>query len=88
MRREKLTYRAFCVAQSGSEITVPLLLKEPPSPPNIVMVFSGQGAQWAGMAKDLIQLDTKFRQDIEAMDDILGKLANSPNWTIESKSSQ
>ena len=47
------------------------------------MVFSGQGAQWAGMGADLIQRDSAWRDDIRSMDKVLGSLIQPPEWTIE-----
>lgn len=46
------------------------------------MIFSGQGAQWAGMGKEMIQGDPEFRADIETMDSILRGLKCPPSWTI------
>jgi len=51
------------------------------------MIFSGQGAQWPGMGKELIATDPEFRKDIFAMDRILQGLKYPPDWTIESKES-
>jgi acyl transferase domain-containing protein len=49
------------------------------------MIFSGQGAQWPEMGKDLIQIDPRFREDIRAMDDILQSLNYPPDWKIDGK---
>jgi acyl transferase domain-containing protein len=46
------------------------------------MIFSGQGAQWPGMGKELIENDDFFRKDISAMDAVLQRLEHPPNWTI------
>ncbi|KAH8688610.1 hypothetical protein BGW36DRAFT_421267 [Talaromyces proteolyticus] len=54
------------------------------SPPRILAIFTGQGAQWAGMAKDLI-LSSEFVKDrIESFEQILASLPDGdrPNWSI------
>lgn len=48
----------------------------------VTMVFSGQGAQWAGMGRELILSDKRFREDIEVMDSILQSLNDPPTWSI------
>jgi len=45
-------------------------------------VFSGQGAQWPEMGKDLFDQDRGFRDDIEEMDRVLQSLRHPPTWTI------
>ena len=82
-RREHLTYRAFSVVEDGIKASVSSFEKVPGNAPPIVMVFSGQGAQWPEMGKELIQTDVEFRKDILEMDDALRKLKNAPDWTIE-----
>lgn len=59
-------------------------------------VFTGQGAQWAEMGKQLLETNLTFRTTIRNVDQILQSLPKSqaPNWTVEqtlldpSKSSQ
>ncbi|KAK3687394.1 KR domain-containing protein [Podospora appendiculata] len=83
-RREHLPYRAYLIAGSDAIATeAPALVKAPASAAPITMVFSGQGAQWPEMGKDLIQNDAEFRKDIQAMDAILQSLKHPPTWFIE-----
>lgn len=49
----------------------------------INFVFTGQGAQWAGMGKELLQDFVDFHADIKAMDSALAQLPDGPPWTIE-----
>jgi acyl transferase domain-containing protein len=82
MRREKLPHRAFAIMQNGGFTETSSLLKAPPNPSKIYMIFSGQGAQWPGMGKELIESDPLFRRDIEMMDDVLQRLIHPPSWAI------
>jgi malonyl CoA-acyl carrier protein transacylase len=49
----------------------------------VVMVFSGQGAQWAGMGKELTQLGASVMEDVKRMDSALKKVKRPPSWTIK-----
>lgn len=44
-------------------------------PPRIAFVFSGQGSQWAGMGKSLLEHNAIFRAKIEEIDAIVAKYA-------------
>lgn len=74
--------------RGGKVIEASGTVKSPPGPSDrqVAMIFSGQGAQWAGMGKELLQNNTGFRQDVEAMDRILQNLKHPPSWTIMCKS--
>ncbi|MFI5776847.1 SDR family NAD(P)-dependent oxidoreductase [Nocardia sp. NPDC051570] len=50
-----------------------------PSTPKVAFVFSGQGPQWWGMARELLDESTVFRQTIERVDAELGEYAE---WTL------
>ena len=84
-RRERLPHRTFFVMRDGSITEASPFTKVSGSVPPITMVFSGQGAQWPEMGRDLIEKDPDFRRDIVAMDDILKGLKHPPEWSIESK---
>ncbi|KAB8228276.1 polyketide synthase fgnA [Aspergillus alliaceus] len=81
VHRERLPQRAFAIWHNG-EIETSGFAKAPMSPPAITMIFSGQGAQWAGMGKQLIQTSASFRDDLAAMDSILQSLRKPPCWSI------
>jgi acyl transferase domain-containing protein len=84
-RREHLLHRAFSVVGAQPVTNTSSYTKLPANVPRIVMIFSGQGAQWPGMGKDLIQNDPGFQEDIRAMDDILQSLNYPPHWKVEGK---
>lgn len=86
-RREHHMYRYFCtVGNDGTMGKAATMTKVPSTTPDLVMVFSGQGAQWPTMAKDLILTSVDFRRDFGAMDSILQSLRHPPAWKIEGKS--
>ena len=82
-RREHLPFRAFFITGDAPSTT---LAKVPANVAPITMIFSGQGAQWPEMAKELISTEPNFRKDILTMDAILQSLKHPPTWLIESKS--
>jgi acyl transferase domain-containing protein/SAM-dependent methyltransferase len=82
-RREHLPHRSFKVvgindapASQGRKI--------PGQPVSLVMVFTGQGAQWPRMGRELLlRDDLVFQKTIRAMDEYLADLSVPPQWTIE-----
>lgn len=81
--REQMPYRSFAVAGTGLRTTVPSTNELYAGSPSVVMVSSGQGAQWPEMGVDLLESDVGYRDDIKAMDRILQTLIHPPDWTIE-----
>lgn len=51
------------------------------SKPRLGFVFTGQGAQWFAMGKQLIEQCPLFRQTIEMFDDALQSLPEKPEWS-------
>ncbi|KAF3063606.1 Lovastatin diketide synthase LovF [Daldinia childiae] len=85
-RREILPHRAFMIIDSnGTIVEKSTPAKAPVSNPDIVMVFSGQGAQWPEMGKELFLTDEGFRTDIMEMDRLLQSLIYTPPWSIEAE---
>ena len=86
-RREHHVYRTFCtVGNHGVMGKAATIAKIPSTTPDLVMVFSGQGAQWPTMGKELILTNLEFRRDIGAIDSILQSLQHPPAWNIEGQS--
>lgn len=48
-----------------------------------VYIFTGQGAQWNGMARSLVHESPSFCEDIREMDETLQTLPNPPSWRME-----
>lgn len=49
----------------------------------VVFVFTGQGAQWPRMGRELFAAFPVYRQAIQELDSHLAQLENHPTWTIE-----
>jgi acyl transferase domain-containing protein len=84
MGRDRLQHRAYAVAENG-QFTVISPAAKSASSPLVNVVFSGQGAQWPGMGKELIETDPAFRECIGTMDTVLQALKHPPSWTIMGK---
>ncbi|GAQ45906.1 polyketide synthase [Aspergillus niger] len=83
-RREHLSHRAFAVAAQNGSVTPSAPLKAKKLP-NIVMVFTGQGAQWPQMGRCLLLNPSYpvFRKTIRLLDAHLRTLEHAPDWSIE-----
>jgi acyl transferase domain-containing protein len=82
LRREKLPHRAFAIIQDGEILETSSPIKAPATAPSIAMIFSGQGAQWPGMGRELILSRPSFHQDIVCMDKVLQGLKRPPTWSL------
>jgi len=51
--------------------------------PKIGFVFTGQGAQWAGMGVEAFHAFPSFRETIQNLDRVLQRLDPAPQWTLE-----
>jgi pseurotin A synthetase (hybrid polyketide synthase/nonribosomal peptide synthetase) len=51
--------------------------------PKILGVFTGQGAQWAGMGQGLMEKSALFRQVIEVMEEAMAQLPDGPEWSLK-----
>ncbi|KAF4778870.1 beta-ketoacyl synthase domain-containing protein [Colletotrichum scovillei] len=80
--REIHPYRAFCVTNGSSPFQVSSVVKATTAPPDVVWVFTGQGAQWAQMGKELLEQEGLFKDRIDVMDGVLAGLPDPPPWTL------
>ncbi|TID07622.1 Compactin diketide synthase mokB [Colletotrichum higginsianum] len=82
-RREAHTHRAFCVTDGNVPLKMSPVTKPRSAPPELVWVFTGQGAQWAQMGKELVEQEPLFQQRIDALDEVLAGLSEPPPWTLK-----
>ncbi|PWY84422.1 polyketide synthase [Aspergillus eucalypticola CBS 122712] len=83
-RREHLQHRSFLIAGPDRVVTPSPGRKVPTSAPSLAMVFTGQGAQWARMGRDLLlRSDFSFQNTIRALDKYLKAAPNGPEWRLE-----
>ncbi|KAJ0427166.1 hypothetical protein BJY00DRAFT_307147 [Aspergillus carlsbadensis] len=84
LRREILSHRAFCVTDGEDSWTPSRTRRVPPgkAAPTLVFVFTGQGAQWPRMGRDLIKTVPRFKEGIEELDRVLNTLPDPPGWKL------
>jgi acyl transferase domain-containing protein len=87
LRREQLPHRAFAIVHDGKILETSAQAKASVCSPTITMVFSGQGAQWPRMGRELLLTSPLFRRDIVSMDEILHGLRIPPKWSLIGRSS-
>lgn len=82
-RRQHLSCKSFIVATRDKSTTVgPPSSWEAGRAPSLVMVFTGQGAQWPLMGRELLRSNHIFRQSIQTLDKHLQGLEIPVPWTI------
>ncbi|KAM5372640.1 hypothetical protein ACJZ2D_007414 [Fusarium nematophilum] len=82
IHREHLPHRAYAILDGTSFTETSGRGKTPSNTLPLVVVFSGQGAQWPEMAKELIESDPGIRLDLLNMDAVLQRLSFPPTWNI------
>lgn len=84
-RREHLSHRTFAIASKGSIGTTSPTTKSA-KPPAVITVFTGQGAQWPQMGRDLMDCNQTFLNSIRRLDKYLQRLyEHAPEWKIEAE---
>lgn len=82
-RREHLSHRAFAIIDQGIMGTISTTTKSRRAPA-LVMVFTGQGAQWSQMGLELLDSDSVFLDTIRRLDEYLQTVfGHDSRWTLE-----
>ncbi|GLA46024.1 putative PKS/NRPS-like protein biosynthetic cluster [Aspergillus niger] len=87
-RREHLSHRAFTVAQQNGPISSSNFQSAVDVTPELVWVFTGQGAQWAGMGRDLIRAFPIASDCIRQLKKTLQQLPDGPSWLLQEELSK
>ena len=84
-RREHLPYRAFAIASKDS-IGIASPTTRSAKRPAVIIVFTGRGAQWPRMGRDIIDSNPTFLNSIRRLDKYLqGMYEHAPEWKIEAE---
>ncbi|KAF3000355.1 t1pks [Neopestalotiopsis sp. 37M] len=85
-RREHMPYRTYAVTDNSARFdAIRTKSKVENSGAKPVFVFTGQGAQWPGMGKELMTAHDSFLQDIRTMDSHLAQLEHPASFSIETE---
>ena len=82
MRRERLKLGSYCIAD-GSTLGAPAPPVGSQGIRQVAFVFTGQGAQWTGMGREMMLENTNFAASVRHMDQVLQSIEFPPKWTIE-----
>ncbi|KAI1101537.1 putative polyketide synthase [Jackrogersella minutella] len=87
LHRTKFSHRAFAIMREGQEaesLSAAALRSgvAPKKKGDIGFIFTGQGAQWAGMGRVAMSEFSIFRDTIEKLDIILYRLSPTPTFKI------
>ncbi|KAK9770756.1 putative Carrier domain-containing protein [Seiridium cardinale] len=86
LHRESLSHRSFAIFDpNGNMIRTSGIIKAPSTRgarQRVAMVFSGQGAQWVGMGRELLTAVPEFKTDLRTMDGVLQSLSKTSDWSL------
>ncbi|KAL8671106.1 MAG: hypothetical protein Q9168_004388 [Polycauliona sp. 1 TL-2023] len=80
--RKQHLHRGFCIAQADDALELSQINK-PESTPKVIFTFTGQGAQWARMGRELFTQEPTFAKSVAKLDAVLSSLAEPPSWSLQ-----
>lgn len=81
-RRQHLKYRSFAVAENGQMDLSGSWCVLFNNHPEVILTFTGQGAQWPGMGRALLEKFRIVRRSVELMDEALQSIPGPPSWRL------
>ncbi|KAI1081716.1 hypothetical protein F5B20DRAFT_579046 [Whalleya microplaca] len=82
-RRTRLWHRAFVTSRNTELDEHSFVLgKKSSQAPRIGFIFTGQGAQWPKMGKDLLEYFPWTRSILDELDEVLQSLPDPPRWSL------
>ncbi|OJK01834.1 hypothetical protein ASPACDRAFT_50671 [Aspergillus aculeatus ATCC 16872] len=84
-RRSRLSRRGYILASPAAaktDLTVGNLVSTALPGRDLVFIFTGQGAQWPEMGRQLLEKSYVYRKTIEELDHVLQSLPEAPEWSI------
>ena len=87
VRRVHLEHRAFAIALPDKPLNISAFQICQAKSAKLTLVFTGQGAQWAGMGKDLMDKFPSFKADMQFLNTALTDLHEPPEWSLPGEKS-
>ncbi|KAI0124129.1 putative polyketide synthase [Xylariales sp. AK1849] len=81
-RRERLKLATYCIVD-GLTVSEPAAPSESQGARHVAFIFTGQGAQWVGMGREMMNENAEFAASIRNMDEALKSLEHPPDWSLE-----
>ena len=84
-KREPLSHRVFCITSEEHSLE-PSRINRHAGPLNVIFTFTGQGAQWARMGRELVLKESSFCDSIRGLDNVLSSVQEPPSWSLQGRS--
>lgn len=81
-RRDHYGHRTFAIADGANSLEAQPLTLIPKETKSLVFIFTGQGAQWAEMGRQLMEDFPSVQKTIDEMDAVLEHCHTPPLWNI------